>query len=128
MQRHVPVVAFVVFTPLLSFFRFLRVTLEVGRTTAVGCCTHVDFLTENYHERSIDFIYGKVSMPIISARLWNKDGHRSILEADSGEYVHVAKQEADPIVVRHGVYFIKMRVDNSLISEASADFVRPGNP
>ena len=55
------------------------------------------FRTENYHERKIVFNNGDVSMPITSLRLWAKDGHRNILDHDSGEFIHRATNEVDPL-------------------------------
>ena len=76
----------------------------------------VDFRTENLHERSVEFVNGKVSIPIISIRLWAKDGHRSIFDADSGETIKLSNGETDPIVAKQGVYFIKMRVGKDILS------------
>ena len=64
----------------------------------------IPFRTENYHERKIVFNNGDVSMPITSLRLWAKDGHRNILDHDSGEFIHRETQEVDPVVTKHGVY------------------------
>ena len=86
----------------------------------------MDFLTENMHAKNVDFVNANVSMPILSIRLWAKDGHRNIFDAEGGEYIHLATGESDPIVARHGVYFIKMRVDDEVIKDADSPFVRPG--
>ena len=67
-----------------------------------------------------------VSMPILSIRLWDKDGHRNIFDAEGGEYIHLATGESDPIVARHGVYFINMKVPKGLLG--NKDVGRRGMP
>ena len=39
-------------------------------------------------------------MPIVSLRLWANEGHRSILDAESGEYIHVERNEQDPLLAK----------------------------
>ena len=66
-------------------------------------------------------------MPIVSLRLWAKEGHRNILDHDSGEFIHRETQEVDPCVAKHGVYFMKMRVAKHLLpDDKHQDFPRPG--
>ena len=87
----------------------------------------VPFRTENMHPREIVFNNWKVSMPVVSLRLWAKQGHRSILDEDEGEFIHKETQEVDPYVAKHGVYFMKMRVDKRLLHDGcQAGFARPG--
>ena len=90
-------------------------------------CFDINFRTENVHEREIWFNHGKVSMPIVSLRLWAQAGHKNILEAESGEYVHVELDEADPFVAKHGVYFMKLRVNNKILGRRKG-LGRPGPP
>ena len=67
-------------------------------------------------------------MPITSLRLWAKAGHRNILDHDSGEFIHRETNEVDPYVAKHGVYFMKMRVDRSLLpADHGQDFHRLGS-
>ena len=88
----------------------------------------VDFRTENYHEKHIEFNNGNVSMPIVSLRRWAKAGHRSTLDEDEGECLHKPTGEVDPYVARQGVYFMKMRVDQRISKGRPADFLRQGSP
>ena len=67
-------------------------------------------------------------MPITSLRLWAKAGHRNILDEDSGEFIHKETNEVDPYVAKHGVYFMKMRVDRQLLPvNTNSAFGRPGS-
>ena len=56
-----------------------------------------------------------VSMPITSGHRWNEQGFRTTLDADTGETVHKETGETDPIIVRNGVYFMRMRVQQCLL-------------
>ena len=40
----------------------------------------IEFETENKHMKTIDFNNANVSIPILSASLWNKQGHSSHLQ------------------------------------------------
>ena len=54
-------------------------------------------------------------MPIISSHSWNSDGFRTTLDEDWGETVKKDTDEKDPLIVRNGVYFMKMRIDNKFL-------------
>ena len=86
----------------------------------------VDRHTENHHKKHTRFAHGKVSMPILSIRLWAQDGHRNIFDADSGETIHLATGETDPIHGKLGAYFVKMILDPDIVEGADSPFVRPG--
>ena len=53
--------------------------------------------------------------PIISTHLWNASGFRTITDEDYGLTVNKdAPSETDPLIVRNGAYFLKMRVAKKL--------------
>ena len=54
-------------------------------------------------------------------------GHRTTLDAETGNTYHVAKDEDDPVLIRAGVYFLKMYVDKFLLPKPGG-FGRPGSP
>ena len=62
----------------------------------------IPWLSENRHKRKTIYLDAPVSMPITSGKLWNADGFRTTLEEDTGETVHKASGEKDPVVVRRG--------------------------
>ena len=64
------------------------------------------------------FLDAHVSMPITSSHLWNAQGFRSTLEAGWGETVKKDTGETDPLIVRNGVYFIKMYVKKHIVEGA----------
>ena len=79
------------------------------------------------HLRAVDFINAPVAMPILSVKRWNANGNRTILDEDSGVFIHKASGEEDPIVARNGVYFAKMIVKRSLLRQpGETTFGRPG--
>ena len=86
------------------------------------------FTTENGHKRGITFVNGNVSIPIMSIRLWAKDGQRSRFGDGEGETVHLPTGETDPILGRQGVYFMRVRVSNDILQppDEPEDFPRRG--
>lgn len=54
-------------------------------------------------------------MPIISSHPWNADGFRTTLDEHMGETVKKDNNEQDPLVVGNDVYFMNMRIDNTLL-------------
>ena len=62
----------------------------------------IPFLTENHHKRSVTYLDAPVSMPIVSSHRWAEQGHRGILDEDSGQTVHKETGEEDQLVLRNG--------------------------
>ena len=62
-------------------------------------------------------------MPIMSQHKWNVDGHRTLTDAWGGITVHTASDTDDPVILRNGVYFIKMLLPDHVVNQ---DFTRPG--
>ena len=81
----------------------------------------VDFRTENFHHRSVTFVNGNVSTPIISIPLWAKDGNRSIFDAESGETIQLSSGESDPIVAKQSIYFLKLKVGQQVLKPPAGD-------
>ena len=77
----------------------------------------IPFKTENKHDRAVNFENAKVAIPIVSMHEWNCMGHRTTLDADWGVTHHLANNEDDPVLIRSGVYFLKMYVDKSLLDK-----------
>ena len=87
----------------------------------------IPFRSYNGHDRSIDFLNAKVSMPIMSVKKWNKNGNRTIFDDEFGRFVQKATGEEDYFISRNGVYFTKMFVKTSLLmTPADTSFRRPG--
>ena len=80
----------------------------------------VRWRSENGHARSTTYLDAPVSMPIISSHLWNADGFRTTLEAEWGDTLEKATGLRDPVVVRNGTYFMKMRVDKKRLPNKNA--------
>ena len=76
----------------------------------------VPFRTENRHKRELTFYDAPVAMPIISTNVYNKQHNsKSLLDEDYGVLTQKDTGEEDPIVVRNGVYFLKMYVSNGIL-------------
>ena len=73
------------------------------------------FTSENRHARQTLYLDAPVSMPITSSHLWNAQGFRTTLDEDFGETLHKESGQTDPLIVRNGVYFLKMRVSKHLL-------------
>ena len=78
----------------------------------------VGFRTENRNEKEVTFENAKVAIPIISMHDWNARGHRTTLDEDYGDTVHEQRNAHDAILVRSGVYFLKMFVRKKLVNGA----------
>ena len=61
------------------------------------------------------YLDATVSLPITSGHLWNAQGFRTTLDEDTGETVHKETGQTDPLIVRNGVYFMRMRVRQTLL-------------
>ena len=69
----------------------------------------------------------KVGMPIVSLHKVAREQHRIILEDDHGTIIHKPSGEQDPLLVRNGVYFMKMIVKHNLLRPPSeSGFARQG--
>ena len=75
----------------------------------------VPFLSENRHRRRTVYLDAPVAMPITSSNAWACDGFRSTLDEDWGDTVQKLTGETDPLIVRNGTYFMKMRVSSNLL-------------
>ena len=75
----------------------------------------IPFKTQNNHDRQVTFDTAKVALHIGSMHDWNCQGHRTTLDEHTGSTLHLKKNEEDPVLVRSGVYFIKMFVKRDTV-------------
>ena len=87
----------------------------------------VPFRSYNGHKKETEFLNAPVAMPIVSVRRWDQNGHRSIVDEDSGVIIHKAAGEEYPDLGRSGAYFMNMLVRRNLLEPNRVqDFKRRG--
>ena len=75
----------------------------------------IPWLSEYRHAWRTVYLDAPVSMPIISSNSWASDGFRTVLDEHWGQTTKKDNVETEPLIVRNGTYFMKMRVDGSLL-------------
>ena len=87
----------------------------------------LEWTTENGNHKHVKFNHAKVSIPILSMSRWNNRGHKSILDDDQSPSYTVEKATGaeDPVIHRHGTYFMNMYVPTRFLNMPRG-FVKPG--
>ena len=57
--------------------------------------------------------------------VWNKQGHRTMLDEQAGVTVHKGTDADDPVIARNGAYVLKMYVSDSIAGRPQG-FARQG--
>ena len=99
---------------------------------------NIDFFTKSGRPRHITFQNADVSMPIISIGKLTDAEHEVTFTATGGRILHLKSGEIDEFIRLHGVYWIELNVDETLLKpgggttepgkNVSLDFLEAGAP